>query len=42
MYSQEIKQMVLKRIKNGEKVKSINANTGISIATIIDGLRKKN
>ena len=34
MYSQEIKQMVLKRIKNGEKVKSINANTGISIATI--------
>lgn len=42
MYSQEIKQTVLKRIKYGEKVKNINADTGISIATIIDGLRKKN
>ena len=41
-YSEEIKQKILKRIENGDKIKNISEETGISIPTLYKWRNKAN
>ena len=41
-YSEEVKQKILKRIENGDKIKNISEETGISITTLYNWRKKTN
>ena len=41
-YSEEVKQKILKRIENGDKIKNISEETGISIPTLYKWRNKAN
>ena len=40
-YSEEVKQKILKRIENGDKIKNISEETGISITTLYNWRKKQ-
>ena len=41
-YSEEVKQKILNRIENGDKIKDISEETGISIPTLYNWRNKAN